>query len=225
MEQPLCWITNDFDRSPGELLWVTSDAWGPLKGQLLNLSYGYGMIYVVPHEIVHGQPQGGMAEFPITRLPTGVMRGRFSPDDGQLYTCGMFAWAGNQTQPGGLYRVRYTGAPVHLPIALHAQERRIEMTLSGELERTVASDPENYQIKVWSLKRTANYGSQHYDEHPLAVTSATVSADGRTVQLTVPDLAPTWGMEIRYRLKSSSGQSIDGRIHNTIHELPPPGGP
>ena len=42
MKQPLCWITNDFDRSPAELLWVTSDKWGPLKGSLLNLSYGHG---------------------------------------------------------------------------------------------------------------------------------------------------------------------------------------
>ena len=24
MKQPLCWVTNDFDRSPAELLWVTS---------------------------------------------------------------------------------------------------------------------------------------------------------------------------------------------------------
>jgi hypothetical protein len=52
MEPPLCWITNAFDRSPAELLWVTSDKWGPLKGSLLNLSYGYGKVFVVPHESV-----------------------------------------------------------------------------------------------------------------------------------------------------------------------------
>ena len=27
MEQPVCWITNKFDRSPAELLWVTSALW------------------------------------------------------------------------------------------------------------------------------------------------------------------------------------------------------
>jgi hypothetical protein len=37
MEPPLCWITNAFDRSPAELLWVESDRWGPLQGALLNL--------------------------------------------------------------------------------------------------------------------------------------------------------------------------------------------
>ncbi len=42
MEKPLCWITNAFDRSPAELLWVDSPRWKPIDGSLLNLSYGYG---------------------------------------------------------------------------------------------------------------------------------------------------------------------------------------
>ena len=53
----------------------------------------------------NGQPQGGMCALPMPQFPTGVMRGRFHPRDGQLYGCGMFAWAGNQSQPGGFYRV------------------------------------------------------------------------------------------------------------------------
>ncbi len=79
MEQPLCWITNAFDRSPAELLWVESDRWGPLDGSLLNLSYGYGKVYVVPFEDIGGQKQGGMCALPIEQFPTGVMRGRFPP--------------------------------------------------------------------------------------------------------------------------------------------------
>ena len=70
MQQPLCWITNAFDRSPAELLWADTESWGPLNGQLLNLSYGYGRIYVVPHEHLstpsgERQPQGGMCQLPI----------------------------------------------------------------------------------------------------------------------------------------------------------------
>src|SRR5262249_46247165 len=84
MEQPVCWITNAFDRSPSELLWVTGEGWGPLKGSLLNFSYGYGKVYVVPHENVDDAWQGGMCALPLPRFPTGVMRGRFHPGDGQL---------------------------------------------------------------------------------------------------------------------------------------------
>lgn len=225
MRQPVCWITNAFDRSPAELMWVTSDKWGPLKGTLLNTSYGYGMVYVVPHETVDGQMQGGMNRLPIPAFPTGVMRGRFHPDDGQLYLCGMFSWAGSRTQPGGFYRLRYTGKPVHLPVGLNATTQGMMITFSGELDRASAENPANYTVKIWGLKRSANYGSDHYNERTLPVTGVTVSADNKTVLLAVPDIEPTWCMEIRYRLKGAHGEPIDSMIHNSIHRLGPPRGP
>jgi putative heme-binding domain-containing protein len=219
MEQPVCWITNRFDRSPAELLWVTSDRWGPLRGSLLNLSYGYGKIYVVPHENSGGQWQGGMCELPLPAFPTGIMRGRFHPHDGQLYVCGMFAWAGSATQPGGLYRVRYTGRPVHVPVNLHARRGGLDMTFSSPLERTAAEDAKRFAVKIWGLKRTANYGSEHYGERPLTVASVGLSDDGRTVHLEIPDICPTWCMEIKYSLRSDEGAPFGGTIHNTIHRL------
>jgi len=219
MKQPLCWITNEFDRSPAELLWVTSEKWGSLKGSLLNISYGHGKIYVVPHEKVDGQAQGGMCALPLPTFPTGIMRGRFHPTDGQLYTCGMFAWAGNQTQPGGFYRVRYTEKPADLPIGVKAKASGVEVTFTDGIDATNAADSRNYEVKVWDLKRTRDYGSKHLNEHSLTVTKATVLEDGKTVRLALADLAPTWGMEIKYRLKGTDGRAIVGTIHNTIHAV------
>ncbi len=219
MEPPLCWITNSMDRSPAELLWVDSDRWGPLKGSLLNFSYGYGKIYVAPHENVDGKMQGGMCEFALPQFPTGIMRGRFSPVDGQLYCCGMFAWSSTQEQPGGLYRVRYTGGPVHLPIGLHAIQGGLKIEFSDPVSRMSAGDPSNYAIQAWDLKRTANYGSEHFNEHRLEVKSAELLPDGKTVKLLIPDIAPTWCMEIVYALQTGEGKPLQGRIHNTIHGL------
>ncbi len=219
MEPPICWITNRFDRSPSELLWVNSDAWKPLKGSLLNFSYGYGKIYVVPHEKVDGQMQGGMAELPIPPFPTGVMRGRFHPMSGQLYTCGMFAWAGNQQQPGDFYRVRYTGKPIYVPVGLHAKRHGIQIDFSGPLDSTSTAVPANFTISTWALKRSAKYGSDHYDEQTLKVTSSRLLENGRSIFLEIPDIQPTWCMEIQYSIKTSDGSPIHGMIHNTIHHL------
>ena len=218
MEPPLCWITNAFDRSPAELLWVESDRWGPLKGSLLNLSYGYGKVFLVPHENVRGTMQGGMIELPLPLFPTGVMRGRFHPTDGQLYLCGMFAWAGNATYPGGLYRLRATGQPMHLPVGLHAAKSGLKLTFTEPLD-PASLDVKNLQIKTWSLKRTANYGSKHFDEKPLTVRGAKLSADSKTITLDIAELRPTWSMEIVFSLRSATGTPIQGTIHNTIHEL------
>jgi putative heme-binding domain-containing protein len=219
MKQPLVWITNAFDRSPSELLWVTGDGWGPLKGSLLNFSYGYGKVYVVPYEKVGGQVQGGMCELPLPQFPTGVMRGRFHPDNGQLYCLGMFAWAGNQTQPGGFYRVRYTGKPVYLPVGLKATKGGMVITFSGALDPKAAGDPTNYAVQTWSLKRSEQYGSGHYDAKPAQVTGAKVSADGKTVTLEIADLKPTWSMAIKYHVRAAGGATVQGLLHNTIHRL------
>jgi len=218
MEPPLCWITNAFDRSPAELVWVNSDRWGPLNGSLLNLSYGYGKVFVVPHEKVRGVMQGGMIELPLPPFPTGIMRGRFHPADGQLYLCGMFAWAGNATQPGGFYRLRATGRPMYLPAGLHATKAGLKITFTEPIDRT-AIDVRNVHVKTWSLKRTANYGSDHYNEKPLAIHGAALSADGKTLTLDIPEIRPTWCMEIKYALRSADGKPVAGVIHNTIHEL------
>ncbi len=219
MKQPLCWITNQFDRSPAELIWVTGEKWGPLKGSLLNLSYGHGKIYVVPHEEVGGQWQGGMCALPLPPSPTGIMRGRFHPTDGQLYTCGMFAWAGNQTRPGGFYRVRYTGKPADLPVGLKARRRTLEITFTDKLDPVEAASAKNYEARVWGLKRSQQYGSKHIDERPVAVLGASLGPDGKSVRLEIPDLAPTRGMEVKYRIKGADGRLVSGVIHNTIHTL------
>jgi putative heme-binding domain-containing protein len=220
MEPPLCWITNAFDRSPAELLWVTSPRWRGLQGRLLNFSYGYGKIFVVPHENLDGTWQGGMVELPLPVFPTGLIRGRFSPFDGQLYACGMFAWAGSATQPGGLYRVRRTEQPLLVPVELHATGTGLRLTFSDDLDPDSLRDEGSWAVKVWGLKRSANYGSEHVNEHRLDVTGATLEADGRTVRLDLDRFEPTWGMEVRYSLRSKTGSPVRGVLHNTVHRLP-----
>jgi len=172
MKQPLCWVTNEFDRSPAELVWVTSDRWGPLKGSLLNTSYGHGKLYVVPHEVVNGQAQGGVCALPLPAFPTGIMRPRFHPTDGQLYVCGMYAWAGNQQAPGGLYRIRATGKPACLPVGYHITADGLALTFNDPLHADAVSDVRDFGLKVWDLLRSERYGSPHLNERPLRVTAA-----------------------------------------------------
>ena len=221
MEQPLCWITNAFDRSPAELLWVNEKAqWGPLNGVLLNLSYGYGKIYTVPHEFIEGQAQGGMCALPMKAFPTGVMRGRFHPVNGQLYTAGMFAWAGNQQQAGGFYRVRYTGKPAHVPLSMQATTRGVRVTFSDPLDASFVEAVDHYQVEIWDLKRTANYGSKHYNQRPLKIESVDLQRDDRTLMIEMPDIQPTWGMEIRCTLKGlGETEPVERIIHHSIHRL------
>jgi len=220
MEPPLCWITNRFDRSPGELMWVPENAeWGALNGSLLNLSYGMGRIFAVPHEkLADGRVQGGMISLGMD-FPTGIMRGRFHPGEGQLYALGMFAWAGNKQQDGGFYRIRKTVNPATLPIGLKAVKDGMLLTFTDPLNAESAKIVGNYKVKIWGLKRTKNYGSPHIDEHELEVAGVELLEDGKSVLLRLPGLAPTWCMEIDYHLKNQNGGEVHGTINNTVHAI------
>ena len=206
MEQPLVWVTNDKDRSPAELIWVPKNAWGNLGGSLLNLSYGTGKAFIIPHEEVNGQWQGAVCELPMPAFATGIMRGRFG-SDGALYTCGMFAWAGNATSPGGFHRIRRGNKPAQVPLAVHAAKGEMRVTFSDPIDRIDCA------MRVWALKRTKNYGSKHHDEHELAIRSVKLSEDKKTITLTIPELAPTNCYELKI------GSSV---LHGTIHQLANP---
>ena len=217
MEQPLVWITNAKDRSPAELLWVPRNAWGSLGGSLLNLSYGTGRIYIVPHEEIDGQGQGAVCELPLPAFATGIMRGRFGTD-GALYACGLFSWAGSATAPGGFYRIRRTDKPVYVPLAIHAARARLSVTFSEPLDSTSVNS-DTIALKVWSLKRSANYGSNHHNEKRLEIAAAKLSSDGRTVTLEVPELAPTQCYELKLRLAGKDGEIVERSLHGTLHRL------
>ncbi len=220
MQAPLCWITNAMDRSPAELLWIDCPQWGALHGALLCFSYGYGRIFVVPHEATESGYQGGICELPIPAFATGIMRGRFDPSSGHLFGCGMFAWSSTQEQPGGLYRIRRTAQPVHLPIELRCHVATIEIEFSEAWDRESALDIGNYRLTAWSLKRSEQYGSEHHDEHALEITSAELLPDNRTIRLTVPELHPSHGLELIAVLKTVDGKTITRKIHHTINHLP-----
>jgi hypothetical protein len=219
MELPLAWVERERDQSPSELLWIESKKWGELNGKLLNLSYGYGKVFVVPFEKIGDQVQGGIFELPIPRFSTGVMRGRFNPGDEQLYLCGLSAWGSTQPQLGGLYRIRKVDQPMVIPIGIKATKEGIELSFTDRLDAGSVAQVSNYTVKTWDLLRSRKYGSQHYNEKTLEVKKADMDKDKKTIKLTIPDIKPTWGMEIQYQIKDDRGNSREGVVQNTIHQL------
>lgn len=220
MEQPMVWVDMEFDRSPSELLWVDSKKWGPLDGSLLSFSYGYGKVQLVLNEEVEGQRQGGVIDIPGMKFYTGVMRGRFHPDDQHLYLCGMEAWSTSQNmRTGDLYRIRYTGKTIPMPIELNAQQNGIQLTFASKLAAESATTISNYEVKTWDLVRSSKYGSDRHNIKTLNISEARLTEDGKGVILQMDEIAPVDVMTISYDILDESGASIKGTVQNTIHVL------
>ena len=225
-DEPMCWLPMNMDNSSGGQVFVTSDQWGPFKNHVLFMSYGKCTLFDVMAEEVDGVMQGGMAQFPL-RFFSGVMRGRFNPRDGQLYLCGLKGWQTSATKDGGFYRVRYTGKPVRMPVALRAAKNGVEITFTSPLDAMSATDPENYSVEEWNYQWTGNYGSPDFSvKNPggkghdkLEVKSARLSADKKTVFLELAGLRPCDQMKIKFSIAAADGASISQEIYNTIHKL------
>ncbi len=224
---PLFWLPKNADNSSGGQAWVTSKRWGPFEGDLLHTSYGTCSLFKVMHEEVDGVRQAGVVKFPL-RFESGIMRSRFSPLDGQLYSCGLVVWQSNGARQGAFHRVRYTGKPVVMPRDLHVHQSDIEITFTDALDPASVRDLQNWSVERWNYQWTEKYGSPEFKlsdpqakgHDPVDVTAATLSADGRTIRLTLASVVPAMQQRIRYALKSASGQAVESEILHTVHRVP-----
>ena len=216
--KPLVWMSKKrgIDNSGGGQAWVTSDKWGPLKDQLLHLSYGQSKMYVVLKEEKYGQVQGGVARIPV-ELSSSAMRARINPRDGQLYVSGLKGWQTNAKGNGGLDRIRYTGRAVHLPKSIQVKKDRIEIGFYEALDPNPANSLSQFKFGAWNLKWSFNYGSPEIPVKELELKKVELLDDGKTVALHIPNLKPVHMAQIDYDIKSAKGEEIKGRIDHTIH--------
>jgi hypothetical protein len=106
-------------------------------------------------------------------------------------------------------------------LGLHAIDGGVELVFAEPMDPK-SIDPANIRMEQWGLKRSANYGSDHIDQHALEIDRAVLLEDRKTVRIESKQLKPSWGMEIRYTLKALDGKSVRGTIHNTIHGFATP---
>jgi cytochrome c551/c552 len=232
VEPPLCWLPRRVDNSSGGQVWVNGDRWGPLAGELLHLSYGKCRLLLVLREPLagakHGLPpaQGGVVEFPL-EFASGVMRGRFSPRDGQLYVSGLKGWVSAAAVDGCLQRVRYTGGPLRMPRGLRTVANGLVLEFSEPLDQQAAEDPDAYRVERWGYRYSAAYGSpelrlsqpQSEGRDEVEVRSATLLDDRRSVFLELAPWGPAMQYALDYAVRGADGVRVQGTAYLTIHAL------
>ena len=237
-DKPLLWLPHQMDNSSGGQVWVTSDKWGPFKGDLLHMSYGSCSLFKVMQEVVGGQPQAGAFRFPLN-FESGIMRGHFSPRDGQLYVTGLRVWQSSGAKTGAFHRVRYTGKAVAMPKEFHVKPNGLEITFTTELDAKTAADDGNWAVDQWNYNWTANYGSKMYSVsepgkvigdnkianskfggEDMVVKSAKLSADKKTVFLEIEGgVKPVMQMRVRMNINAADGTPINLPIYNTVNKV------
>lgn len=225
-DAPLCWIPHNIDNSSGSQVWVPEGKWGPFSAQMLHLLWGRCGAMLVLRDAVDGVNQGAVVPLPI-KLLSGPNRGSFNANDGQLYIAGSTGWQTSAVKDGALQRVRFTGKPVRLPAGWHAHANGITLTFSQPLDRIAATDAGSYSIHQWNYRYAKAYGSKDWSiadpqkegRDEVAVKSAKLSADGKSVFLETDPLQPVMQMEIKYSLNTADGVAMKNQLWLTLNKL------
>ena len=221
---PMVYLPRGLDNSSGGQAYVDSDRWGPLKGQMIHLSYGTGAHFLLLRDEIDGTMQGAVVPLNGEFL-SGAHRGRFNPLDGQLYVSGMGGWGTYTPELGSLQRVRYTGEKVQLPIGIHAHANGIAIRFPEPLDSSV-DDPRRHFAQAWNYRYSAAYGSAEYSAshygargHDLMEIKAVHRLDdGRTLFLELPELQPV--NQLHLLLTLSPGKQVE--LFATCHRFDKP---
>ncbi|BEL03951.1 hypothetical protein Q0Z83_021420 [Actinoplanes sichuanensis] len=186
--RPVLWLPqNQIGNSPSTPVLLDS---GPYRGQFLIGDVTYGGLQRAAIETVDGVEQG--AVFRHTQgLEAGINRVSIGPD-GAIYVGGLGA-DGNWGQEGklrhGLQKLTPNGTTVFDMKTMKATTDGFKIEYTEPLsDATIAKLPTAYQLEQWRYAATAQYGGPQVDTETLTVTAAKVSADRKTVTLTVPGL-------------------------------------
>jgi len=228
-DQPLIWMPQDFDNSSGGQLWVDDPRWGPLSGRLLHTSFGKGWLYYLMLQEFDDISQAAIIKLPFD-FSAGIHRARVNPADGQVYAVGLDGWNGGG-RPGlvdqGVQRLRYTGKPISLVTDCQVEPDGLRLSFNFPLDPKTAADLNSYFAEQWNYHWRPSYGSDMYSpttdqpgKEKLNVTKATLSADGKSVKLTVPDLKPVNQVHLKLNLKDRQGKPFHEEIYWTINGVP-----
>jgi hypothetical protein len=224
---PLCWIRYpEPDNSAGAML-LAPPNWGPLSGHMLCTSFGKSAILGVLEEEVDGVAQGGVFKIPL-KFDSGIMRARVGPRDGQVWVCGLGGWQSNAAHEGCFQRIRHTGKPANMPVALHVLPAALQITFSDALDKELAIDDQSYGIQQWVYDWHPAYGSADFKasdpktpgHDTLAIKSVKLSSDRKTVTIETGPLKPVQQMAIETHLRAADGTDFEWEIDNTINRVP-----
>ncbi len=180
--KPVVWLPqNEIGNSPSTPSYLNV---GPYRGQMIHGEVTHGGVKRVFVEEVEGQLQGCVFRF-MQGMEAGVNRLAWGPD-GDLYIGGIGNngnWQHNQHLWYGLQRVHYNENSTFEMLSVSARTNGIVLTFTEPLQANDGWDSNDFTVKQWYYKPTAEYGGPKLDEKILNIKSTHVSEDHTQVFL------------------------------------------
>jgi hypothetical protein len=209
-------------QSASEPRWDTTEGkFGPFAGQCFVGDQTTSVVMRVALEKVKGKYQGACFPFR-SGFQCGINRLVFAPD-GSLYAGQTNrGWGSRGGMPYGLQRLVYTGVP---PFEIHTiklTKTGFDLAFTKPVNQALARALDAFELKSFTYNYWSTYGSPEVDQRAEKVEAVDVSADRKTVSLSVSGLKPGRVYELRLNgLKSADGTPVlHPEAYYTLNELP-----
>jgi len=166
---------------------TTGGKFGPFAGQMFVADESKCIVVRVALEKVAGEWQGACLPFR-SGFQGGNNRAAFAPDGSLFLGQTDRGWGSTGGKSFGLQRLAWTGEVPFEIETLKLTADGFDVRFTRPVDQSAATAPANWSLSHYHYLYRAAYGSPQQDITPVKVTTATVSADGRTVRLKLPEL-------------------------------------
>lgn len=226
IEPATAYIPRGIDNSTGGQLYITTDKWGPMRDQVISLSFGTNSHYLVLEDMSGPKAQGAIVPLDGDFI-SGIHRGRIHPIDEQVYVVGSQGWGTYSQTDGSFERIRYTGKPVYYPIGFQIFQNGIRVDFDHHLSKEAVESVKKVFAQQWQYIYTMGYGSpefsirdpEQFGHDPLEITSAHVVGDGKSLFVEIPDIVPAMTIHLRMHLTFASGDPFKTDLFATALHL------
>ena len=178
---------------------------GPFAGQMFVADESKCIVVRVALEKVDGEWQGACLPFR-SGFQGGNNRAAFAPDGSLFLGQTDRGWGSTGGKPFGLQCIVWIG---EVPFEIETMKLTadgFDVRFTRPVDRSAAATPANWSLSHYHYLYRAAYGSPQQEITPVKVTSATVSADGRTVRLKLPELRAAKIYELHHaNLRAADG--------------------
>jgi hypothetical protein len=179
---------NKMGKSASGIICDTSGGkFGPFKNQLFVGDQSYSTIMRVFMEKIDGHYQG--ACFPFREgLASGSLSMQLDPS-GALFVGGTNrGWGSRGSKPFALERMNWSGK---VPFEVHEMRAKpdgFELTFTQPVDKASIENLASYKISTYTYIYQSSYGSPEVDHTEPVIKSAVLSADAKSVYLTIDGL-------------------------------------
>ncbi len=201
----------------------TGGKFGPFENQIFIGDFSLGVVMRVTTEQVNGVWQGACYPFR-EGFDTGLLAVQFTPN-GSLVAGGTNrGWPVRGSKAYAVQRLDWTGLVPFEIKEIKATPTGFDISFTKPVDRQLASNPDVYQLKTFTHIYQQGYGSPEVDQTTPNVTSATVSADGMSVELVVDRRVQGHVHDFHLpRIRSSDNEKLlHASAYYTLNEIPTP---